>query len=128
MPRVHTIPTHLSVEDRLILGVTARQLVRLLAFASIGYGLWDQLAWLPAGPRATLVMLVVVVGTALALVQPAGRPLEEWLFVASAYALAPKRLVWRPTGDTQPRRVQDPSTWAELAPHPEWAARRPGAE
>jgi hypothetical protein len=128
MTRIHTIPTHLGVEDRLMLGVTARQLVRLLASASIAYGVWDQLSWIPPAPRAALVTLVVAAGTALALVQPAGRPLEEWLFVASAYMLTPKRHTWQPTSDARSLHVQDPSTWAELTPEPEWAARRPGAE
>jgi hypothetical protein len=127
MRRVHTIPTHLGVEDRLLLGVTARQLVRLLASASIAYSVWDQLSWLPAAPRAALVTLVVAAGAALALVQPDGRPLAEWLFVAAAYTLTPKRRAWRPTSDTRSLHRQDPSTWAELIPDPEWAMHRPGA-
>jgi hypothetical protein len=30
MPRVYELPTHLQVEDQLIAGLTARQLVRLM--------------------------------------------------------------------------------------------------
>jgi hypothetical protein len=42
MPRIYEVPTHLNVEDTLLLGLTPRQLVRLAAFTSLAYGLWDQ--------------------------------------------------------------------------------------
>ena len=35
MPRVYELPTHLQVEDALIAGLTARQLVRLLLGPSL---------------------------------------------------------------------------------------------
>jgi hypothetical protein len=52
MPRIYEVPTHLNVEDTLLLGLTARQLVRLAAFASLAYGLWDQVTAIPPVPRA----------------------------------------------------------------------------
>jgi len=47
MPRVHELPTHLQVEDVLLAGLTARQLLRLMIGASLAYGLWDQALCLP---------------------------------------------------------------------------------
>ena len=47
MPRVYELPTHLQVEDQLIAGLTARQLLRLVIGGSLAYGVWDQAAWLP---------------------------------------------------------------------------------
>ncbi len=42
MPRVYELPTHLGVEDQLVAGLTARQLLRLVIGASLAYGVWDQ--------------------------------------------------------------------------------------
>jgi hypothetical protein len=44
MPRIYELPTHLQVEDQLIAGMTARQLVRLMIGASLAYGAYDQVA------------------------------------------------------------------------------------
>ena len=42
MPRVYELPTHLQVEDVPLVGLTARQLLRLMVGASLAYGFWDQ--------------------------------------------------------------------------------------
>ena len=47
MPRVYELPTHLQVEDQLVAGLTARQLLRLMLGASLAYSVWDQADWLP---------------------------------------------------------------------------------
>ena len=73
MPRVYELPTHLQVEDTLIAGLTARQLVRLMLGASLAYGLWDQATWLPDEVRLTLAIVLAILGALVALVQPAGR-------------------------------------------------------
>ena len=51
MPRVYELPTHLDVQDTLLFGLTARQLVRLAVGASIAYAIWNQTAALPAALR-----------------------------------------------------------------------------
>jgi hypothetical protein len=44
MPRVYELPTHLDVQDTLLFGLTARQLVRLAVGASVAYAIWNQTA------------------------------------------------------------------------------------
>jgi hypothetical protein len=72
MPRVYELPTHLQVEDTLILGLTARELVRLMLGASLAYGLWDQAVWLPDEARLSMAIVLAILGVLVALVQPAG--------------------------------------------------------
>jgi hypothetical protein len=120
MPRVYELPTHLQVEDTLILGLTARQLVRLMLGASLAYGLWDQAVWLPDEVRLPLAIVLAILGVLVALVQPAGRPLDQWLLAGLLFVVLPRRLVWRPgvLGLRQPQR--DQSAWAELSLQPAW--------
>jgi hypothetical protein len=103
----HEIPTHLEVEDRILFGLTLRQGIVVLVGLSIGYSLYAQLGNLPwpdggAGGHPPLVLRVAVaflpalLALAVAVVQPAGRPLEEWLFALTRYAALPKRYIWRP--------------------------------
>ena len=95
MPRVYELPTHLQVEDVLIAGLTARQLVRLMVGASLAYGLWDQTAALPMLVRLSATVVLAFAGLLLALIRPAGRPLDQWLLAALLFAAAPHRQLWR---------------------------------
>ena len=79
MPRVYELPTHLQVEDQLIARLTARQLLRLVIGASLAYGVWDQLPWLPDEVRLGITMVLVAISVLFALVQPGGRGLDQWL-------------------------------------------------
>lgn len=103
------IPTHLEVEDRLLFGLTLRQGMIVLVGLSVGYFLYAQLGALtwplsrfpggahpPLAVRICVALLPALCSLALAVVQPAGRPLEEWLFALVRYATLPKRYVWRP--------------------------------
>lgn len=123
MPRIIEVPTHLNVEDALLLNLTAGQLARLAACASLAYGAWDQAAALPFALRATFPVCLVFVGVALALIRPGGRPLDEWVFAAAAFALLPRRLCWR---RVEPDRTGwqslDPSDWVEMTPTVGWRA------
>jgi hypothetical protein len=122
MTRVYEIPTHLQVEDVLIAGLTPRQLLRLLAGASIAYGLWDQVILLPLGARAVAAGLVALGALVVALFQPGGRPIDQWIFAAVFYALLPHRWIWRTTEiDSGASEGSEASTdWADLAPVPGW--------
>jgi hypothetical protein len=122
MTRVYEIPTHLQVEDVLIAGLTPRQLLRLLAGASIAYGLWDQVILLPLGARAVAAGLVALGALVVALFQPGGRPIDQWIFAAVFYALLPHRWIWRTTEiDLGATEISEASTdWADLALVPGW--------
>src|SRR5260370_222717 len=73
MPRVYELPTHLQVEDQLIAGLTARQLVRLLVGASLAYGVWDQATWLAQDIRLLFALLIAPVAALFALLEPSTR-------------------------------------------------------
>lgn len=101
-PQRQEIPTHLEVEDRILFGLTLRQGVILLLGTTVGYFLFAQSGQLLAGAqiplalRVSLGLIPVLIALALALIQPAGRPLEDWLFAIARYLTVPKRCVWRP--------------------------------
>ena len=120
MPRVYELPTHLQVEDQLIAGLTARQLLRLVIGASLAYGVWDQVPWLPDEVRLGITMVLVAISVLFALVQPGGRGLDQWLMVGLLFVVVPRRLVWHPGAALLPQAVREPSSWAELELQPEW--------
>jgi PrgI family protein len=122
MTRVYEVPTHLQVEDALIAGLSPRQLLRLLAGASIAYGIWDQAILLPPAARAAAAALVALCAVVMALFQPGGRPIDQWVFAAVFYALLPHRWIWRPTEfDSGASEMSEASTdWADLAPALGW--------
>jgi hypothetical protein len=121
MPLVIEVPTHLNVEDTLVLNLTARQLARVAAFASLAYALWDQAPALPVGLRTVFAALLVLVGLLLALVQPGGRSLDHWAFAALAYSMQPRRLGWRrPEPEPGAMRTSGLTDWAELTPRVGW--------
>jgi len=66
MPRVYELPTHLGVEDQLIAGLTARQLLRLVIGASLAYGVWDQVPWLPEEVRLAVAIVLAIIGVLFA--------------------------------------------------------------
>ncbi len=118
--RRHEIPTHLNVEDKAFYGLTARQVMVLIAGASSGYGLWNQWPALPMALRIGLAVVCIVLAAATAFVRPYGRGLEEWAFVAMHYITLPKASVWRP----REIDVNEPNAaetgWLELSPRIRW--------
>ena len=44
----HKVPTHMSLPDKVVFGLTARQLLLLLIGCSLGYNLWLHLGALEA--------------------------------------------------------------------------------
>jgi hypothetical protein len=95
MPRVYELPTHLQVEDQLIAGLTARQLVRLMLGASLAYGAYDQVPWFSNEVRLALAGVLAIGGLLFALLQPSGRPLDQWLLAAVLFVALPRQLASR---------------------------------
>ena len=123
--RQHEIPTHLNVEDKLVFGLTARQFLYVLVAASLAYGLWEQTAEAPEAVRGFVTLACLLVGAALALVRPFGRPLEEWLLAGVIYFARPRRTTWQlrepEAADWRPARTG----WQELSPNLVWAEEEP---
>ena len=56
--------------------------------------------WLPHEVRLGVAVVIAVAGLLFALLQPGGRPLDQWLLAGVLFVALPRRLVWRP-GTTQ---------------------------
>jgi len=97
----HKVPTHMRIPDKVVFGLTARQLLILLIGCSAGYDLWLQLhvlnPYTAVGLLVRLFITVVPVAVALvlALFSVAGRPLEVWFLVLFRYRQRPRMYVWR---------------------------------
>jgi PrgI family protein len=121
MARTHEVPNHLNVQDTLFLGLTARQVATFMAFASPAYGIWDQLTIAPLPIRGALAGFVVLAGIAFTLLQPGGRPLDEWAFAVCAYAVTPRRMRWHhPLTDPREWGADRGTGWVDLAPRLGW--------
>jgi len=101
MQATHKVPTHMSLPDKVVFGLTARQLLLLLIGCSLGYNLWLHLGVLETlalpGQALRIVLALVPVGlaAALALISVADRPLEVWLLVLLRYWQRPRIYLWR---------------------------------
>src|SRR5579859_5796060 len=105
----HEIPTHLEVEDKILGTLTVRQLLFLAVGLSLSYGLWGLLHQLAVSPghhlpivaQLALAAIPALCTLVLALAQPGGRPLEEWLLAIVRYAGQPKVCIWRPLAEEE---------------------------
>ena len=125
MPRVYELPTHLQVEDQLVAGLTARQALRLMIRASLAYGVWDQAGWLAQDVRLAVAAVLAVIGVLFAVLQPGGRPLDQWLLAGVLFVVLPRRLVWRPGAVLLHQPPREQPGWAELDLHAEWLGTEP---
>jgi len=123
--RRHEIPTHLNVEDRAFYGFTIRQVMYLTVGGAGAYALWNQWPALPLAVRAALVVPIVILAVIFALVRPAGRSLDEWVFVALHHAAVPKVSIWRPREPDPAAWSMSRSEWEELKPQLAWREERP---
>jgi hypothetical protein len=120
MPLIYEVPTHLNVKDEIVFGLGVHQLVRLAAGAAAAYSVWDQAVLLPAEARASIAVGLMAIGVVCALLQPAGRPLDQWMLAIIVYVLSPRRFAWRHAEQTLVRvQAHDPN-WAELDADPNW--------
>jgi len=91
----------MGMPDRILFGLTPKQVLITLIGCSIGYDIWLHLSGLLtygiAGLIARLICSLLPTGMSLsvALITVAGRPLEVWALVALRYQFRPKVYVWR---------------------------------
>jgi hypothetical protein len=116
----HEIPTHLNVEDTVVLGLSIRQFAYLVVGLAGGYGLWNQWPDLVLGLRVVPAGMWLIAAVTIALVRPYGRGLEEWAFVALHFAVLPKQTVWRVPESERQMAVDASDGWAELVPELNW--------
>src|SRR2546423_9283486 len=114
----HEVPTHLNVEDKIVLGLSVRQFLYMLVGSSASYTLWQQATATGDVVRVSLVALSLAATLAFALLRPGGRPLEEWLAAFLVFAAAPRQAVWRPGGPGPADRRLQGASWQGLAPGP----------
>ena len=96
----HVNPTQLGAPEKLLWGLTARQLFILALGCSLGYRLWAQYAFLLTyglagfGTRLLLAALPVLLALALATIHLGGRFLEIWAILLLRYWAKQKQVVW----------------------------------
>ncbi|MGD9893044.1 MAG: PrgI family protein [Dehalococcoidia bacterium] len=123
----HEIPTHLNVEDKVLYGLSVRQVMYLTVGCAAGYAIWNQWPDLALVIRLGLAVACLALAAAIALVRPHGRGLEEWVFVALHYLAVPKVTVWRPREPDRATSRPTGGRWAELAPRLSWTSARADA-
>lgn len=110
MQATHKVPTHMSHPDKVVFGLTARQLLLLLIGCSLGYNLWLHLGALEALAlpgqvlRIGLALVPAGIAAALALISVADRPLEIWLLVLVSYWQRPRVYLWRSLRMSEPKQ------------------------
>ena len=96
----HVNPTQLGAPEKLLWGLTGRQLFILALGCSLGYRLWAACAFLLAsglagfGMRLLLAALPVLLALGCATIQPGGRFLEIWVILLLRYSCKQKQAVW----------------------------------
>jgi len=116
----HEVPTHLNVEDKVLLGLSVRQFLYVLVGSSVCYSLWEQSAGLGDVLRVPMVLVGVGTTLAFALLRPADRALEEWLAAALVFAATQKQATWIPIEPDPVDWRLAGASWQELAPSLVW--------
>ncbi len=118
--RHHEVPTHLDVEDKVLFGLTVRQFLYMLVGTSASYALWEQLVSAGDGVRIGATVVCVLITASFALLRPAGRALEDWLFAALFYLATPRSSTWRTAEPDAHDWRPASAAWQELVPSPTW--------
>ena len=98
--QAHQVPTHMNVPDKLIFGLTAKQLLITLIGGSAGYDIWIHMhvlltyGLLGLLARLALSLIPAAMALSFALVNVAGSSLEMWTLALLRYMRQPKTYVW----------------------------------
>jgi len=107
------IPADVEAPDRILWGLTARQVAVLATTAALAYLLWQAIGTrLPLPVFAAAVIPLAGVAAALAIGRRDGLPLDLWLWAAIGYRRGPHRQV--PAADG----IHAPPAWAPAAADP----------
>ena len=113
------IAADVEAPDRILWGLTARQVAILAVAAVAAYLLWQSVgARLPLPVFAIAVIPLVGVAAALALGRRDGLSLDAWLWAAIRYRRQPRRAVPAPEGITT-APAWAPATVEQDEPHPQ---------
>ena|SRR5579883_871126 len=107
----HKIPLHLEVEDHIIAGLSARQLLLIGAGLALGYLVWSSFSFLNVTLwgvvlDALLSLLPALLGVVAAFFRPASRGLEEWAMICFIFLSQPTRYLWDALPD-EPARASE---------------------
>jgi hypothetical protein len=100
------VPSDIDMADRILWGLTARQLLILGATCIFGWGLYLPLARIPY-LAAALAGVVAAMGIGVAFARPDGLVAERWLLEGLRYLATPRRRVLAPEG------LPDVPRWAK---------------
>ena len=109
----HEIPTHLAVDDQLLMGLTAGQVLVVLTGWTVLLVLWQRTDGLPTTVRVVGIGCLAVAVVVLAALRPQGRGLAAWSLLLLRYWALPKVSIWRPWDAAR----QESQTALELVPH-----------
>jgi PrgI family protein len=121
--QTHKVPIRMGTPDKIVLGLTAKQLLIVLIGCSIGYNIWIHLYTLMAygivGMIARFVFALVPAGmiVSLALIKVAGRSLDVWVLVALRYLSLPRIYVWRSIRYSTLLSYEEGKTWQSPQTH-----------
>ena len=93
MTQRHEIPTHLDTPDRILLGLTLRQMLVLAAGIATSFWLGNFLGW-PLG--FAIAAPGGLITFSVSFIKPGGRGLEDWALAIARYMLTPRIYSWRP--------------------------------
>ncbi len=113
----HEVPTHLLVRDKVVFGLTVKQLFTLGTGLVAAYSLWPAITldrWhLTLVVRLVSMTLIMGCAGIAAFVVIARQPVDAWVIHWAAYVTQPRCLVWRamqhdiPKGEDDDEEAED---------------------
>jgi hypothetical protein len=101
----HTIPTLLETKDRILFGLTSKQVLILCGGLSTSWVAWESFKdisstlWLFV--YTLLAVLPTLAAMAVAFLSISGQGLDEWLVISVLYFQFPKRFFWAALPDEE---------------------------